>query len=193
MNELINKLKSEFHDKETRQVYIDEFLNSSIATQIKVLREQRGWNQERLAQEADMKQSRISVLEDVNYSSWSIKTLRRLAEAFDLTLSVSFEEFGTRLRELEQLSRESLQRRSFNKDPVFNKQDDTSLEMSAESALKEESQLKRHQPKSMDILSDVESSRGMGLFSFTKPQNGLANQLHHISWIDKGQRVSALL
>lgn len=122
MSELAENLRSEFCDKEYRHAYADEFLNSYIATQIKVLREQRGWSQERLAQEADMKQSRISLLENVGYSSWSISTLKRLAEAFDLTLRVSFESFGSRLTDVVRFSRESLERFSFDEDVAFSKQ-----------------------------------------------------------------------
>ena len=66
-----------------------------------------------------MKQGRISVMENVNYSSFSLSTLRRIAEAYDLTLNVSFEEFGKRLVDIDRFSRESLQRRSFDEDPVF--------------------------------------------------------------------------
>lgn len=119
MSDLANSLKQGFKDKDYRHGYADEFLNSSIATQIKVLREQRGWSQKELAKHAQMKQPRISVMENVNYSSWSINILRKLAEAFDLTLCVSFESFGKRLADIERFSREALERFSFEDDPVF--------------------------------------------------------------------------
>ena len=119
MSKLTDKLKVYFQDKETRHIYVDEFLNDFIGTQIKVLREQKGWSQEKLAYEAGMKQSRISVLEDVNYYSWSISTLKRLAKAFDVPLNVSFVTFGDRLRDIEMFSRESLERPAFDEDPVF--------------------------------------------------------------------------
>src|SRR5208337_164435 len=115
-----DSLKQAFKDKDYRHGYADEFLNASIATQIKVLREQRGWTQKELAEHAGMMQPRISVMENVNYSSWSINILRELAEAFDLTLRVSFESFGTRLNDIEQFGRKSLERPSFDDDPCFN-------------------------------------------------------------------------
>lgn len=105
-------LRKEISDKEFADGYVDEFLNMSIATQLKVLREQRGYTQQQLADLAGMKQERISVLENVNYSSWSINTLRKLAVAFDVTLRVSFETFGSRLAEMENFTRKSLQRMS---------------------------------------------------------------------------------
>ena len=108
ISDLIYKVKEAFKSKEYRHAYVDEFLNVSIATQIKVLREQRGreWSQKDLADKVGMKQPRISVMENVNYSSWSINTLRKLAKAFDLTLRVSFESFGERIKEIDQFNRE---------------------------------------------------------------------------------------
>lgn len=119
MSELTENIRQELIDKETRYIYDDDLLNSYIATQIKVLREQRGWTQQRLAEEAGMKQARISVLEDVNYSSWTANVLRRLAKAFDLRLTIKFEEFNTFFKDFEGVKREQLEKRSFEDDPVF--------------------------------------------------------------------------
>src|SRR5215467_11540519 len=101
MNELIESLRTEFHDEETRHIYAEDLLNSYIATQIKVLREKEGWTQSELAERAGMKQERISVLEDVNYSSWTASVLRRIAKAYDLRLSIKFESFGSYMDEFE--------------------------------------------------------------------------------------------
>src|SRR5689334_15214852 len=110
MSELTDRFKEEFKDKETRHIYADDFLNTYIATQLKVLREDREWTQKQLAEEAGMRQERISVLEDVNYESWSVKTLKRLAQAFDLRLSIKFETFGSFLKDFDDFSHESLSR-----------------------------------------------------------------------------------
>src|SRR5450755_1572386 len=105
-------LRNDLADKEYAHAYVDEFLNVSIATQLKVLREQQTLTQEELANLAGMKQERISVLENVNYSSWSINTLRKLAKALDVTLKVSFETFGSRLSDMGNVNTRSLQRMS---------------------------------------------------------------------------------
>jgi len=118
-NEIANRLLTDLQDYDYRNIYDEGFLNSSIAMQIKILREQRGWSQVQLAQKVGMVQSRISEIEDVNYSSWSIRTLKRLARIFDLRLKVSFEEFGTLLTDFTKLDRESLVKRSFSDDPAF--------------------------------------------------------------------------
>lgn len=119
ISRLAKELLKAFKNKDYRHAYVDEFLNLSIATQIKVLREQRNWTQKELADRVGMAQPRISVMENVNYSSWSINILRKLAKTFDLTLRVSFEGFGSRVNDIEQFSRETLERPSFEDDPVF--------------------------------------------------------------------------
>ena len=114
------KIKQTFKDKDYRHGYVDEFLNAYIATQIKVLREKAVWTQTELGEHAGgMKQSRISVMENVNYSAWSIKVLRKIAEAFDLTLCVSFESFGKRIEDIESFNRKNLERTSFDNDLYF--------------------------------------------------------------------------
>lgn len=112
-------LREEFKDPEARRDYAEIFLDSSIALQIKALRLQRGWSQEVLAEKAGMKQSRISAMEQADYSGWSLRTLRRLAAAFDLALVVRFESFGTLLDDVTSMSREGLERPSFADDPAF--------------------------------------------------------------------------
>jgi len=112
MNEIRDELRQDFQDREYAHTYVEDFLNAEIATQIKVLREQRDLTQQQLADLAGMAQSRISILEDVNYGSWSIKTLKALARAFDVTLKVSFESFGSRIGDIVNFNRRALQRTS---------------------------------------------------------------------------------
>ncbi len=109
MNELANKLATEFHDKEYAHAYVNQFYDMAIAAQIKVLREQCGWSQEELAGEAGMKQERISLLENVDYSAWTLKTLRQLGEAFDVAVHVSFQDFSTAIIDVINLRREKLE------------------------------------------------------------------------------------
>ena len=112
MSELTQTLKKEFRDKETAHIYVKEFLYENIATQIKVLREHRGWTQKELAEKVGMKQSRISLLENPNYDKWTIFTLIKLAETFDVGLYLSYENFSTIIEHIDSFSRESLERKS---------------------------------------------------------------------------------
>lgn len=116
------ELKEEFMHPEARRDYAEMFLDSSIALQIKSLRLQRGWSQEKLAEEAGLHQSQISKYEQVTHSGWTLETLKKVAKAFDLSLRVSFESFGTLLDEYVKQSRSHLERDSFADDPVFHGQ-----------------------------------------------------------------------
>lgn len=117
MSALTKKLRSKFlGDKEYAHTYMESAVDSRIAMQIKALRDQNEWSQERLGAETGMKQERISVLESVNYSSWSIATLRKLARAYDLVLNVSFEEFDTELSKIDSLGNGKLNRVPREKD-----------------------------------------------------------------------------
>lgn len=118
-SDLRQELIDNSEDKGYRHAYADENLNISIATQIKVLREQREMRQEDLAREAEMKQPMISRYENVNYSSWSINTLKRLAWAFDVWLDVRFRSFGELVTTVEGFNRESLQVPKFDEDLFF--------------------------------------------------------------------------
>lgn len=119
MSELVDRLRSEFQDEEYRHSYAEECLNTMIATQIKVLREQREMTQSALAKRAEMLQPRLSVMENADYSSWSVSTLKRLARAFDLALSVKFDAFSEVVLDFEEMSKETLCRPSFRDDPMF--------------------------------------------------------------------------
>jgi len=111
-----------FQDREARYGYMDDYLDSYLGMQIRVLRESREWTQTELGDRADMKQTRISLLESMNYSDWSLDVLRRLAKAFDLRLVVKFEDFGSFIPEFfEDFDRQNLRRRPFDKDLVFSK------------------------------------------------------------------------
>lgn len=113
------RLAERFRDKAYRDAYAESFLNTSIAAQIRSLREKRGWRQAQLGERVGMKQSQISRMESVNNDAWSVKSLLRLAKAFDVTLAVRFESFGTLADAAEALSLKSLERPSFNEDPAF--------------------------------------------------------------------------
>jgi transcriptional regulator with XRE-family HTH domain len=106
-------------DKAYRHAYADENLNITIATQLKVLREQRELTQAGLADAAGMRQSMISRYENVNYSSWSISTLKKLALGLDVWLDVRFRSFGEMVKTVDGFCRESLDVPKFEDDSFF--------------------------------------------------------------------------
>ncbi|MGB6690630.1 MAG: helix-turn-helix domain-containing protein [Terracidiphilus sp.] len=110
MNDIEDALRIELRDPEYSEGYADSFLNAYIATQIKVIREQRQMTQAQLGELIGTTQAGVSRYENVNYSSWSIKSLIRMAHAFDVRLKVSFEPYGTLPEEVIKFNRESLER-----------------------------------------------------------------------------------
>jgi|JI102314DRNA_FD_contig_31_9732423_length_1197_multi_7_in_0_out_0_2 transcriptional regulator with XRE-family HTH domain len=108
MSELAEQLTSEFSDKAYAHAYMEEHVNMALAAQIKALREHRGLTQEQLAELAGMKQERVCALENIEYSAWTMKTLRKLARAFDTHLSVEFTPFTKGILDVVNLSKERL-------------------------------------------------------------------------------------
>jgi transcriptional regulator with XRE-family HTH domain len=119
MTGLLDDLRKDFESENARYGYAEGFLNAHTAAQIKTLREDREMNQQGLAEKIGTKQSGISRLENANYSSWKVETLRKLARAFGVWLDIRFREFGELPSEVESFRRTTLQCRKFEDDPAF--------------------------------------------------------------------------
>jgi transcriptional regulator with XRE-family HTH domain len=123
MSKSYDNLRQDFiltkDEKDYRHAYAEEILNISVGTQIKVLREQRGWRQEDLAHEADIQQPMVSRYENVNYSNWTLTTLKKLARAYDVWLDIRFRSFGELVNETNRFGREALQVPRFADDSFF--------------------------------------------------------------------------
>lgn len=102
--------------KKYRHSFVSSQIGASVAAQIASTRVSRGWTQGELAKRAKMSQVRISVLEDPNYENFSIKTLKRLAEAFDTALILRFAPFSEMLEWLTTLPPEHLAVPRFEED-----------------------------------------------------------------------------
>jgi transcriptional regulator with XRE-family HTH domain len=123
MSKSYDNLREDFifnkDEKEYRHAYAEESTDISVGTQIKVLREQRNWRQEDLAREAGIQQPMVSRYENVNYSNWTLTTLKKLARAYDVWLDIRFRSFGELVNETNRFSRETLQVPRFADDPFF--------------------------------------------------------------------------
>lgn len=121
MNDLRERLKKEFTNREYRYAYAESFLNTKIAAQIRALREQRGKTQSELSELVGTKQSGFSRYEDVSHSVWKTDTLWKIARALGVRLNVSFETFGALIDEKIAFSRSNLERPCFEDDPYFSR------------------------------------------------------------------------
>lgn len=126
-NKRKEKLISELKDREYREAFVSEHIDTGIPFQIKAIRDERGWSQKELGEKVHeiMKQEQISRLEDPNYSKFTLATLKRLASAFNVGLMVRFVPISN-LAEWELgLTSESLKAVSFDNDPYFEDKPDS--------------------------------------------------------------------
>ena len=114
--EIREQIVARLRDKEYRDTFVSEQINTGLAFQIRGLREQRGWTQAELGEKAGMAQARISVMEDANYSRFSLNTLKRLASALDVALVVRFAPFSELVNYFVDLNADSLKAPSFDED-----------------------------------------------------------------------------
>jgi transcriptional regulator with XRE-family HTH domain len=78
-----------------RSQFTADFVHEFVSAQIRALREKKVWSQAKLGQEAGrMEQTQVSRLENPEYSGGSLKSLIRIAQAFDVGLLVRFVPFS---------------------------------------------------------------------------------------------------
>lgn len=111
----LTRNKEQFENHTYRHAYAEGLLFSVLATQLRVLREERGWTQGELAARIGSSQSQISAHEDINYPRWTLRFLLKLANAFDVYLRVRFEAFETLFEDRRRMDRASLQRPPWRK------------------------------------------------------------------------------
>ncbi|MGA7579061.1 MAG: helix-turn-helix transcriptional regulator [Desulfobaccales bacterium] len=122
MNTIRNKesLTRDLQNKDIRDFYVSEHINIGIPLQIRALRKQRGWTQEKLAKLTGMKQERISAIENPNYKhKFTLSILMKVASAFDVALIVRFAPISELVKWELALSPERLEAVSFEEDPYF--------------------------------------------------------------------------
>ena len=90
----ISKTIEKLRNPEYRSGFVDALISINVPFQIRALMKSRGWTQERLAERSGMLQPRISAIMTAGKTRPNIKTLRRIAEAFDCGLVVRFVPFS---------------------------------------------------------------------------------------------------
>ncbi len=109
------KLFKKLESKKFREAFIEETINENIPFQIKALREQNQLTQKDFERKSGMKQTQISRLENPNYSSFTLATLKKIASIYDVGLIVRFVSMG----DLISLDSEPLEVLSYKDDPYF--------------------------------------------------------------------------
>jgi transcriptional regulator with XRE-family HTH domain len=149
MSENIDSIRAQLwakmRDKPYRDTFVAAHLSTNIAAQIQTLRETRGWKQKELAQKTDMGPARISVMENPSYDRFNLSTLRRLASAFDVALTVRFEPFSSLVNWVANLSPEKLSVPGFDQDSLSKPETQTLIS-----------------PRAMTVASGVFGALGLG-------------------------------
>jgi transcriptional regulator with XRE-family HTH domain len=103
-------------NKHYRDAFVSEHINSGVAFQILHNRKARNLSQVQLGQLCDMKQNQISRLENPDAGTPNLKTLDRIASAFDCALIVRFVPFSELVSWRMRLDRDNLIAASFKDD-----------------------------------------------------------------------------
>src|SRR6266446_2667407 len=77
-------------DKDFRHKWLTRDVSESISSQIRAMRYSRGWSQQELAERLGTRQSVIVRYERPDYDGYSIDTLLKIANIFDVALIVRF-------------------------------------------------------------------------------------------------------
>lgn len=88
------QIVASLRDKTSRDAFIASLIRFNLPSQIKEMRERRGWSQVELGSRAQMAQTLVSRFESKGYEQFSLRTLRKLASAFDVGLQVGFVPFS---------------------------------------------------------------------------------------------------
>jgi transcriptional regulator with XRE-family HTH domain len=99
--------------------YIRAKVSVLVSAQLHALRLKRGWTQARFAQEADMRQSRVSAMEQPGSVNFNLETLVRSAATHGVGLSVKFVPFSEMLAWENNFNQESFNVTPINRDTKF--------------------------------------------------------------------------
>ncbi len=111
------QIRDSLASKEYREALAIEHVNTTLAIQIRKMRENSQWKkQSELAGLLGKHQGTISQWENPDYGRHSITTLKTLAAAFDVALLVKFIPFSELVQDMVSLSETRLSPPSFNEE-----------------------------------------------------------------------------
>ena len=110
------QIQDSLNNKEYREALANEHVNTTLALQIRNMRDNNHWSQSELATRLGKHQETISQWEDPDYGKHSITTLKALAKTFDVALLVKFISFGELVNDMTNLSGTRLSPPSFSEE-----------------------------------------------------------------------------
>ena len=112
-------LYKKLQDPRYREAFVSSRIAQTVASQIKVMRQEKEMSQKDLARELGTSQNAIYRLENPRYGRPSISTLRKVASFFGVGLVVRFAAFSELVDWTLNISRRSINVPSFEKDLGF--------------------------------------------------------------------------
>jgi transcriptional regulator with XRE-family HTH domain len=110
------QILNSLHNKEYREALAIEHVNTTLAIQIRKMRENHQWKQSDLAARLGKHQETVSQWENPDYGRHSMTTLKALAAAFDVALLVKFIPFSELVQDMVNLSETRLSPPSFGEE-----------------------------------------------------------------------------
>lgn len=160
-----------FKDKDYRGSFVEENIANGIPLQIRSLREREGWSQTELGRRCGKAQPVISKLEGLGYYGYTVRTLARIAAAFDVALIVRFAPFSEVLNHISELSGEDILVPRYDEDSrldslasVINLADSTAVAGKVESGPKvTASAMNASRPRSIGSITSPKDPSGTAL------------------------------
>ncbi len=110
------QIQNSLASKDYREALAIEHVNTTLALQIRKMRENLKWSQSDLAGHLNKHQETISQWENSDYGRYSLTTLKALATTFDVALLVKFIPFSELVKDMVSLSETRLCPPSFNEE-----------------------------------------------------------------------------
>ncbi len=113
------QIRDSLTDKEYREALAIEHVNTTLAIQIRKMRENNQWTQNELANHLGKYQETISQWENPEYGRYSVTTLKELAAIFDVALLIKFIPFSELIQDMMNLSETRLSPPSYKKEKDY--------------------------------------------------------------------------
>lgn len=113
------QILNSLHNKEYREELAIEHVNTTLAIQVRKMRENHQWKQSDLAARLDKHQETVSQWENPDYGRHSMTSLKALAAAFDVALLVKFMPFSELVQDMVNLSEARLSPPSFREEQYY--------------------------------------------------------------------------
>jgi transcriptional regulator with XRE-family HTH domain len=110
------QIRDSLTNREYREALAVEHVNTTLAIQIRMMRENQQWKQSDLAARLGKHQETVSQWEDPDYGRHTMTTLKALAAAFDVALLVKFIPFSELVQDMVNLSETRLSPPSFSEE-----------------------------------------------------------------------------